>query len=318
MFTSSLGLHYNHLQEDSRKALITAHYFIADHVINTLWLVIFSVDWWVYNPHDGSHPPFSPAQQGIADVGPGHGPHMTDEQRYAAAQSIWQREKGTSAAVLAVGWLIKVIAFSICARTPQTNISCPKWYFAAVLYSYAFHLQRGTYRSLPLTITASQRGGEDYVPLFENELGDTNDDGEGRLPAQSSRDIDFDADFDDLDGEDLERGRVRGRGPGSIGGYGEMASATRPKAKATAPPAVTSGRPHRVSYNKPPSASVSQRLGSNQTSPDKGKSRAIQRELERNGEVQKWDDEDDEDVSTSKTSEPSASESRPSIRSPPR
>lgn len=96
------------LKEDAEKTLLTAHFFFVDHLLNSVWLAIFAVDWWRYNPHDGKHAANSPAQQEVAEVGPGKGVPMTDAERYSAAQGLWNMEKGTAALVLAAGWVIKV------------------------------------------------------------------------------------------------------------------------------------------------------------------------------------------------------------------
>ncbi|KAG9017164.1 hypothetical protein FRB90_001516 [Tulasnella sp. 427] len=257
--------------EDIEKVLLTAHFFFVDHFLNSIWLAIFAVDWWAYNPHDGKHAANSPAQQEVADVGPGKGVPMTDAERYAAAQELWNKEKGTAALVLAAGWIIKL-------------------YFAALLYSYAIHLRRGTYKTLPLTIASAHRdhGGDDYSyqPVYENEL-DARAADHSHGGSRSSRhpvpdDIDFEVDFDAGD-DDLERGRAKGRRPGSLGGYGEMIST-----------------PSRGGQGKP-SVNNASKLPTPKTSPDKGKSRAIQQELERGNAVDKWDDDEDDDIGLQST-----------------
>ncbi|KAG8914908.1 hypothetical protein FRC01_003869 [Tulasnella sp. 417] len=272
--------------EDAEKTLLTAHFFFVDHFLNTVWLVIFAVDWWVYNPHDGKHAANSPAQQEVADVGPGKGVPMSDAERYSAAQALWDKEKGTAALVLAAGWIIKL-------------------YFAALLYSYAIHLRRGTYKSLPLTIASAHRNtaGDDYTyqPVYENEL-DGVADGTHERGSRSGRhpvpdDIDFEVDFDAGD-DDLERGRARGRRPGSVGGYGEMIGA--PARSNQGKPTVNGGpsSPQHLRHQRIPSkpiVSPASKPPLPKTSPDKGKSRAIQQELEQGNAVEKWDDDDDEE-----------------------
>ncbi|KAG8974979.1 hypothetical protein FRC05_006656 [Tulasnella sp. 425] len=258
--------------EDVPKVLLTAHFFLVDHLLNSIWLAIFAVDWWLYNPHDGKHAANSPAQQEVADVGPGKGIPMTDSERYTAAQALWNKEKGSAALVLAAGWVVKL-------------------YFAALLYSYAIHLRRGTYKSLPLTIASAHRTADDdytYQPVYENELDDRVADGTYERGSRGGRhpvpdDIDFEVDFDAGD-DDLERGRARGRRPGSVGGYGEMI-----------------GAPARSSQGKP-TVNGASKLSPSKTSPEKGKSRAIQQELERGNTVDKWDDDEEEDVASRSTS----------------
>jgi len=114
-------------EEDPRRTLYFAYLFVGDHLINTIWTVIFAVLWWVYNPHDGKRIANSEAQKDIMGAS-----NITDEERKQAAQLIWNKEKGFAATLLVLGWL-------------------SKFYFAALLYSYAVHLRRGSYRNLPLS-----------------------------------------------------------------------------------------------------------------------------------------------------------------------
>ncbi|KIO25873.1 hypothetical protein M407DRAFT_24833 [Tulasnella calospora MUT 4182] len=273
--------------EDAEKTLLTAHFFFVDHLLNSVWLAIFAVDWWLYNPHDGKHAANSPAQQEVADVGPGKGVPMTDAERYSAAQGLWNKEKGTAALVLAAGWVIKL-------------------YFAALLYSYAIHLRRGTYKSLPLTIASAHRNevGDDYTyqPVYENELDDRVGDATYERGSRGGRhpvpdDIDFEVDFDAGD-DDLERGRARGRRPGSVGGYGEMigapARSSQGKPNVNGGPSSSHPMRHQRVHSKP-IVSPASKPPLPKTSPDKGKSRAIQQELEQGNTVDKWDDDDEED-----------------------
>jgi len=137
-------------QENAKHTLYFAHLFFADHVLNTAWLIFFAVLWWVYTPHDGRRMSNSPSQEEIAKSGPAIGSHnMTEEERVQAAMTLWQAEKGLATGVIVLGWLAK-------------------FYFAALLYSYAIHLRKGSYRSLPRsrqspTITQAPLGlvGED-------------------------------------------------------------------------------------------------------------------------------------------------------------
>lgn len=68
--------------------------------------MFFAVVWWIYTPHDGRRVANSDAQEEMMKAGSGH--NMTDEERTAAAMTIWKKEKGTAAAVIIVGWCIKV------------------------------------------------------------------------------------------------------------------------------------------------------------------------------------------------------------------
>ncbi|KAI0035319.1 Inositolphosphorylceramide synthase subunit Kei1-domain-containing protein, partial [Vararia minispora EC-137] len=118
--------------EDPKRALYFAHLFFADHILNTVWTVYFAVRWWVYTPHDGRRVANSPAQDQIVAGYIGEHIQLSDLERAAAAARVWEQEKNLALTILIAGWLVK-------------------FYFAALLYSYATHLRRGTYRSLPLS-----------------------------------------------------------------------------------------------------------------------------------------------------------------------
>ncbi|KAH9940856.1 DUF1753-domain-containing protein [Epithele typhae] len=111
------------MREDPKQTLYFAHLFFADHMISTAWLVFFAVVWWVYTPHDGKVEANSAAQKEVMNSGPGH--NLSEEERVAAAMTIWNQEKGLATAMLVMGWIVKV-------------------YFAALLYSYAIHLRKGS------------------------------------------------------------------------------------------------------------------------------------------------------------------------------
>ncbi|KAL6307229.1 Inositolphosphorylceramide synthase subunit Kei1-domain-containing protein, partial [Sparassis latifolia] len=118
-------------KEDPKHSLYFAHLFFADHVVSTAWLVFFAVLWWVYTPHDGRRQANSDAQREMMNSGApvGGSRNMTELERVDAAMAIWDEEKGRATAVIVLGWLAK-------------------FYFAALLYSYAILLRKGTYRSL--------------------------------------------------------------------------------------------------------------------------------------------------------------------------
>lgn len=101
-------------QEDPRKTLYFAHIFLGDHLLNTIWTVSFAVAWWVYNPHDGKRIANSDAQKSMMDTG---GPQMTDGERRAAAQTIWNKEKDAAAMALIIGWCLKVGSFDAIDRS---------------------------------------------------------------------------------------------------------------------------------------------------------------------------------------------------------
>ncbi|GAA5902039.1 hypothetical protein JCM5296_007561 [Sporobolomyces johnsonii] len=115
-------------EENGAKTLIYAHLFAIDHLVSTLWTSLFAVIWYVYVPHDGRRVANSDAQKAMMGANTGTG--LDDQTRIDAAASVWKGERGFSAAVLVIGWLLKV-------------------YFILVLYSFALHLRRGTYSTLP-------------------------------------------------------------------------------------------------------------------------------------------------------------------------
>ncbi|GAA5987497.1 hypothetical protein JCM10908_001978 [Rhodotorula pacifica] len=116
-------------EENGDKTLRYAHLFAIDHLVGTVYTTFFAVVWYVYVPHDGKRIANSEAQKAMMG-GSQTGIIMDDAARTAAAMGVWQSERGFSAAVLVIGWLLKV-------------------YFVAILYSFAQHLRHGTYASLP-------------------------------------------------------------------------------------------------------------------------------------------------------------------------
>ena len=136
-------------QEEPKKTLYFAHLFFADHIFSTSWTIFFAIVWWLWTPHDGRQQANSSAQKEMMDLGNSSAPHLTPEQRKDAAMAIWNHEKGLAAAVIIVSWLFKV-------RHPappcgRPSLTVPQIYFALLLYSYALHLRKGSYRSLPLS-----------------------------------------------------------------------------------------------------------------------------------------------------------------------
>ncbi|KAL1700204.1 Inositolphosphorylceramide synthase subunit Kei1-domain-containing protein [Schizophyllum commune] len=118
-------------REDAKQTLYFAHFFFFDHALSTAWVIWFAIVWWVKTPHDGRRQAHSAAQEAMMHAAPPHEP-MTDAQRVAAAMTIWEQEKGFAAAIIAMSWL-------------------SKFYFALLIYSYASHLRKGSYRALPLS-----------------------------------------------------------------------------------------------------------------------------------------------------------------------
>jgi len=117
--------------ENQKDVFYFAHAFVCDHVLSSLWLAYFSVNYWVYTEHNGERAINSKAQKQLIDVALDilDIPELTPDERHRIAQDLWNTEKGHAAAVIAIGWLLKI-------------------YFALIVYSYALHLRRGTYRAL--------------------------------------------------------------------------------------------------------------------------------------------------------------------------
>ncbi|KAG8729077.1 hypothetical protein FRC12_021274, partial [Ceratobasidium sp. 428] len=164
--------------EDAKRTFYFAHIFVADHLLGTIWTVFFAVLWWVYNPHDGEKVVNSAAQEAMAGA---HGnTTISHGDRVAAAQLIWNQEKGLAAMVLIAGWISKI-------------------YFSALIYSYALHLRQGSYRALPLTATLSSNtvAYGDSV-LMESDL-ESDGEAEGsalyRMPVRTPRTGDSFAEF---------------------------------------------------------------------------------------------------------------------------
>ncbi|KAJ7714575.1 Inositolphosphorylceramide synthase subunit Kei1-domain-containing protein [Mycena maculata] len=118
--------------EDARKTLYFAHLFSADYILSTSWIVYFAVKWWWYTPHDGARQANSQAQEELIEIAHLTGPVLTDEQRVEAALMIWNREKGTAFAIILISYLSKI-------------------YFCLIVYSFAVHLRKGSYRALART-----------------------------------------------------------------------------------------------------------------------------------------------------------------------
>ncbi|KDE06407.1 hypothetical protein MVLG_03313 [Microbotryum lychnidis-dioicae p1A1 Lamole] len=120
-------------EENGPKVLFYAHLFALDHCVGTIFTSLFAVVWYIYVPHDGRRVANSDAQKEMMSEGSASsGTFLDDAARKAAAQAVWRGERGFSAAVLMVGWLLKI-------------------YFILCLYSYALHLRRNTYATLPKT-----------------------------------------------------------------------------------------------------------------------------------------------------------------------
>ncbi|KAF9078251.1 Inositolphosphorylceramide synthase subunit Kei1-domain-containing protein, partial [Rhodocollybia butyracea] len=144
-------------EEDPKNTLYFAHFFFADHIFSTAWTVFFAVVWWFQTPHDGKRLANSPAQQQIIEASPAHY-NMSDEQRAIAAGQIWNHEQGTALAVIVLSWISKI-------------------YLDLLIYSYATHLRKGSYRSLlrPRVPGATSTTYDTGLGYPEEEEEDTED-----------------------------------------------------------------------------------------------------------------------------------------------
>jgi len=98
-------------QENPEKSRTIAHVFLLDHLVSTFWTAFFAVAWWVFTPHDGRRVINSAAQVELATGGAATGHHPTvisESQRAIEALQLWNQEKVYAAAIIVVGWLIKV------------------------------------------------------------------------------------------------------------------------------------------------------------------------------------------------------------------
>ncbi|KAG0141312.1 hypothetical protein CROQUDRAFT_663978 [Cronartium quercuum f. sp. fusiforme G11] len=116
-------------EENARKTFIYANSFLIDHLISTIYTAIFGVSWYFDNPHDGRRVAHGDAQKNMMNP---DAPELSPEARRNAAQAIWKEERGIATVILIGLWLIKL-------------------YFVLVVYSFAIHLRRGSYTSLPLS-----------------------------------------------------------------------------------------------------------------------------------------------------------------------
>ncbi|KAI9444485.1 Inositolphosphorylceramide synthase subunit Kei1-domain-containing protein [Lactarius indigo] len=139
--------------ENPKHMLYFAHVFFADHILNTAWTVYFAVNWWLYTPHDGRRNANSPAQQAIIEGYIGQHQDMSPEERAAAAERVWRAEKSQALTIIILGWLIK-------------------FYFAALLYSFAHHLRRGTYRPLSFSRNTPLINDSSALPPLDSDSGD--------------------------------------------------------------------------------------------------------------------------------------------------
>jgi len=192
-------------EEDAKQTLYFAHLFFADHILSTAWTIFFAVVWWVYIPHDGRRQANSAAQEDMMKAGVGGIHDMTDEEREAAAMMIWNHEKGTAAAVIIISWLFKI-------------------YFALLLYSYATHLRKGSYRSLPLS-RPNPNNNLSLPSTYDPSLADEDEEIEDfyRVPLRTPQPASSITSFADLSTIPGRPRKSRGPGKSLLGkGNGQM------------------------------------------------------------------------------------------------
>ncbi|GAA95030.1 uncharacterized protein L969DRAFT_95993 [Mixia osmundae IAM 14324] len=133
-------------EESVERTLTYAHLYALDHFISTVWTAFFAIVWYVYDPHDGRRIANSDAQRELMGEGTNVGQvgGSDPEARAMAAQAVWREERAFSGFVILIGWFVRI-------------------YFILCLYSFAIHVRRGTYSSLPLSdppppVTASSNG----------------------------------------------------------------------------------------------------------------------------------------------------------------
>jgi hypothetical protein len=94
-------------QENQKDVFYFAHAFVCDHLLSTLWLAYFSLNWWLYTEHNGERAVNSAAQKELIDAATDI-PVLTSEERHRIALELWDTEKGHAAAVIIIGWILKV------------------------------------------------------------------------------------------------------------------------------------------------------------------------------------------------------------------
>ncbi|TIB84485.1 DUF1753-domain-containing protein [Wallemia mellicola] len=110
-------------EENPSNSLAYANLFAIDHIISTIYSLIFFKHWYIDEPHDGRR-----ADVGDLTKGWGGVAHqdLTELERVAAAEEVWGREKVFAALVLLSGFIAKL-------------------YFILIIYSFSLSLIQGTY-----------------------------------------------------------------------------------------------------------------------------------------------------------------------------
>ena len=245
------SIHYHilaHLcsQENPKHMLYFAHAFFADHILNTTWTVYFAVHWWLHTPHDGRRNANSPAQQALIDGYIGQIQNMPEDERAASAERVWRAEKSQALAIIILGWLIKVRPVIPHDLPCPSHVCYSKFYFAALLYSFAHHLRRGTYRALSLsrpstngTAAGNTPLAHDFIPLPASGSDNGSDSIEeevdlesfyGTTPTLPVHSIPPTSVVPGINGSGTSSAhRSRGSAAGSTGSFADFVSAPPPK-----------------------------------------------------------------------------------------
>ncbi|KAI9453019.1 hypothetical protein BJY52DRAFT_1400378 [Lactarius psammicola] len=148
---------------------------------------------------------------------------MSADERAAAAERVWRAEKGQALTIIILGWLIK-------------------FYFAALLYSFAHHLRRGSYRALSFSRTHHANGtttgntpplnDPSALPALDSDNGDdsieTDVDLESFYGATPTLPVHSVPPPSGINGSGASH-RSRSSGTGSAGSFADFVSAPPPK-----------------------------------------------------------------------------------------
>jgi hypothetical protein len=101
--------------EQTVKVQQFAHFFVADHLLGTLYTLLFAVNWWVYVKHDGERLVNGEAQKAMIELaisrGEVGGQELSVEERAKIALVLWGKEKAFAVVVLVACWVLKVCPF---------------------------------------------------------------------------------------------------------------------------------------------------------------------------------------------------------------
>lgn len=112
-------------EENASNLLLYANLFAIDHIISTIYSLVFFKHWYIDEPHDGRR-----ADVGDLTKGWGGVAHqdLTELDRISAAKEVWGREKVFAALVLLSGFIAKL-------------------FFILIIYSFSLSIIQGTYVS---------------------------------------------------------------------------------------------------------------------------------------------------------------------------